>query len=138
MTYLNEAFYCYEKLGLLGACWFSIFTKLFSKKVKVTFLWWNLDNSSDLKLLKLKFLYSRYTKTLDSSFSNVAFIINEIKWSWSLRLVSVKEVCLKEYLLLVNIRSIQEPLPLKQVISFHEINEIFIIHKRQHNWMWYV
>ena len=31
-----------------------------------------------------------------------------------------------------NIRSIQDPLPLKN-ISFNEINEIFIIYERQHN-----
>ena len=58
----------------LRSCWFSTFTKLFSKEVKITLLWWNLDNSSDLKLLKLNFLQSRYIKTLGSSFSNVVLL----------------------------------------------------------------
>ena len=63
-----------KTFDFLGACWFSTFTKLFSKEVKVTLLWWNLDNSSDLKLLKLNFLQSQYIKTLGSSFSNVVLL----------------------------------------------------------------
>ena len=38
--------------------------------------------------------------------------------AWSLRPVSVEQVCLKEYLLFVNLRLIQEPLTLKQVFPF--------------------
>ena len=56
MAALNDLFKCgfwLPRFWILGACWFSTFTKLFSKEVKVTLLWWNLDNSSDLKQLKL-------------------------------------------------------------------------------------
>ena len=118
MAALNELFKSSfwlprKTFNCLKACYFSVFPKLFLMEVKVKLLWWNLGNSYDLKLLKLKFLYSRYIKTLDTSFSIVLLIINEMKWLWLLR-----PVCLKEYLLSVNIKSIQKPFPLKQVFPF--------------------
>ena len=101
--------------GFLPTSLFSTFTKLFSKDKKLTLLWRNIDNSSDLKLFNRKFLWIWYIKILDSYLSNILFIILKIR-SWSLKSVLVEEVCLKEYLLFVNISSIEDPLPLKQVL----------------------
>ena len=66
-----------------------------------------------MKLLKL-----RYTSPLGCSSTNLVFIIENIRWWWSLKPFSIDEEYWKEFLEFVNIKSIHKLAPLKQLFSF--------------------
>ena len=50
----------------------------------------------------------------------------QIKWWWPLSPVSHEEVFLKKYVLVVNIKSIQEPFPLKHVLFFMSLTKFWL------------
>ena len=50
-------------------------------------------------------------------YANIVFIIENIKWQWSLKPASIGEEYWKQYLEFVNIKSIHELLAVQQVFS---------------------